>query len=161
MAETAHSVTIVRPRREVWAALADFGAISRWAPNVDHSCLTTSQREGVGTQRRVQVGRNALLERVLEWAPEHRLAYELEGLPPALRSVVNSWELAESDSSTTATLTSRIDGGSRPPQKLIAHVLGRVLGKASREMLDGLKSHVEQDPDGAFKSPIAEPARES
>ncbi|MFW2333546.1 SRPBCC family protein, partial [Ilumatobacter sp.] len=33
---------------EVWAVLSDFGAISSWASNVDHSCLLTDQPDGVG-----------------------------------------------------------------------------------------------------------------
>lgn len=143
MAEIAHSVSIDRPCDAVWAVLADFGGISRWAPNVDHSCLTTEQREGPGTQRRVQAGRNALLERVVDWVPDQRLAYAIEGLPPAVRSVTNAWELQPSGGSTTATLTSRIDAGPRPPHKLVARAVGRLLGKASQEMLAGLKSHAE------------------
>ena len=129
---------------EVWAALADFGAIARWAPNVDHSCATTEPGEGVGAERRIQVGRNALLERVVAWEPGHRLAYEIEGLPPVIRSVANTWELDGSDGSTTVTLTSRIDTGPRPPRQLIARVVGRTLGTASREMLAGLKAHLEE-----------------
>ena len=42
MADVVESIEIARPRDAVWAALADFGAISTWAPNVDHSCLTTA-----------------------------------------------------------------------------------------------------------------------
>lgn len=144
MAEIAETVSIARPPEDVWAALADFGGISRWAPGVDHSCLTAEQREGVGAQRRVQVGRNAFLERVVEWEPGHRLAYLIEGLPPVVRSVTNSWELEGSGHSTTVTLSSRIDTGPRPPQQLVARVVGRALGKASREMLTGLKAHVEE-----------------
>jgi len=144
MAEIVERITIVRPSEEVWAALADFGGISGWAPGVDHSCLTTEGGEGVGTQRRVQVGRNAFLERVVEWEPGRRLAYLIEGLPPVVRSVTNSWELDGSGGSTTVTLASRIDTGPRPPQQAIARVVGRVLGKASREMLAGLKTHVEE-----------------
>ena len=144
MAEIVERVSIARPSEEVWDALADFGGISRWAPGVDHSCLTTEQRDGVGTQRRVQVGRNAFLERVVEWEPGHRLAYLIEGLPPVVRSVTNSWELQGSGGSTTVTLASRIDTGPRLPQQVIARVVGRAMAKASREMLTGLKSRIEE-----------------
>lgn len=146
MAVVVEELRIERSPDDVWVALADFGGISRWAPNVDHSCLTTEERAGVGTVRRVQVGRNALLERVVEWEPGQTLAYAIEGLPPVVRSVTNTWRLDGSGGSTTVTLTSRIDAGPRPPQKVAARVFGRVLAKASREMLTGLKAHLEEAP---------------
>ena len=135
---------LARPPDEVWAVLADFGGISRWAPNVDHSCLTTERDEGEGTVRRIQVGRNAFLERVVAWEPGTRLAYRIEGLPQVVKSVTNTWELVGAGTTTTVTLTSRIDTGPRPPQQLIARVLGRVLAKTSRQMLAGLTTHLEE-----------------
>ncbi len=143
MTEVSESVEIARPRDEVWAVLADFGAIVEWAPNVDHSCLTTTVRDGVGAVRRVQVGRNALLERIVEWSPGDALAYELDGLPPIVRSATNRWSLASDGSTTSVTLATSIDTGSRPPQKAVGRVVGRTLAKASRQMLDGLKARVE------------------
>ncbi|NIR40417.1 MAG: SRPBCC family protein [Actinobacteria bacterium] len=143
MAEIAEKTSIARSPEQVWAALADFGGISRWAPNVDHSCLTTGQHEGVGSVRRVQVGRNALLERVVEWEPGLHLGYRIEGLPPVVRSAVNTWRITGSGEATTVTLTSRIDAGPRPPQQVVARVFGRVLARSSRQMLAGLKAHVE------------------
>ena len=146
MADVVAELQIECPTDAVWAALADFGGISSWAPTVDHSCLTTDRGEGVGAVRRVQVGRNALLERVVEWEPGRTLAYSIEGLPPIVRSVVNSWELDGSGRSTKVTLTSRIDAGPRPPRKAAARVFGRVLAKASQRMLEGLKSNLEEAP---------------
>ncbi len=144
MADVEETMRIVGSPDQVWAALGDFGSIVRWAPNVDHSCLTTSQGEGVGTERRVQVGRNALLERVVEWESGQRLAYRIDGLPPVVRSVVTTWVLAGDDRSTSVSVTSRIDAGPRPPQQVAARVFAKVLAKTSREMLGGLKQYVEQ-----------------
>lgn len=145
MAEIAETTSIARSADHVWAALADFGGIGRWAPNVDHSCLTTEGSEGVGTTRRVQVGRIALLERVVEWEPGERLAYSIEGLPPVVRSVTTTWRVEGAGSATAVTVTSAVDTGPRPPQQLIARVVGRGLAKASRQMLAGLKTHLEED----------------
>lgn len=135
-------LTVDKPVAVVWDVLADFDMISRWAPNVDHSCLTTESADGVGATRRVQLGRNTLLETVTEWTPEHVLAYSIAGLPPVVRSVTNSWHLGDRGASTDVTLTSTIDTGPRPPQKVVGKVIGRALAKASRQMLDGLDSHV-------------------
>lgn len=143
MAEVVETTSIARSTEDVWAALANFGRICQWAPNVDHSCLATERSDGVGMTRRLQVGRNALLERVIEWEPGERLAYQIEGLPPIVRSVTNTWRLDGAGSSTTVMLTSAIDAGPRPPQQLIARSVGRGLAKASRQMLSGLKADLE------------------
>ena len=86
----------------------------------------------------------AFLECVVEWEPGERLAYKIEGLPPVVRSVTNTWRLAGAGSATTVTLTSDVDTGPRPPQQAIARVVGKGLAKASRQMLDGLKAHLEE-----------------
>lgn len=144
MVEIAERTKIACPPVDVWAALADFDAIAQWAPNVDHSCLTTDIRTGVGSERRVQVGRNSLLERVTEWEPGVRLSYAITGLPPVVRSAVNTWSLDGDDSATTVTLLNRVDTGPRPPQQLVARVFGRVMAKASVQMLGGLKTYLEE-----------------
>lgn len=145
MAEVAVKSIVARAPDEVWATLAQYDAISRWASNVDHSCLTTEQGEGIGAVRRVQVGRNVLLERVVEWEAGERLSYAIEGFPSVVRSVTNTWQLDATDGATAVTLTTRVDAGPRPPQQLIARALGRVMARTSREMLAGLKNHLEED----------------
>lgn len=143
MAVISEHVRIERPAAVIWAALADFGSISRWAAPVEHSCLVTDQQEGIGTERRVQIGRNALIERVIEWESDQRLGYAIEGLP-VVQSAMNSWTLDDSAGATTVTLTSTAEVGPRPPQQLVARVVGRILARASRELLAGLKAHLEQ-----------------
>ena len=84
MVEIVERRTIARQRDDVWAALAAFDDISTWAPNVDHSCLTTEQADDIGATRRVQVGRNAMLEEIVDWQPGRELAYSITGLPPVV-----------------------------------------------------------------------------
>ena len=64
MSSVERSTTIDASPDDVWAILADFGEIGLWAPNFDHSCLLSEQTSGVGTVRRVQVGRTTLVETV-------------------------------------------------------------------------------------------------
>lgn len=139
--------SIPAPPEVVWNVLADFGAIVVWAPNVDHSCLLTEQQSGLGAARRIQTGRTTLVETVTEWAPPTDdepgvLSYRLDGLPKVVRSVTNSWRLTPGDDGTAVTLTSTVDAGPRPPQKLIARIVGRKLAAASDEMIAGLAAHV-------------------
>ena len=139
MAECIRTRRIDSSPGEVWATLADLGAISSWAPNCEHSSLLTEGNgTGVGAVRRVQAGRTTLLERVVEWEPEGVLAYQLEGLPSVIRSAVMEWRLRLEADATIVTLTSRVDAGPRPPQRLIANIAARRLAKASDQMLDGL-----------------------
>ena len=128
---------------EVWKVLADFAAISAWAPNVLHSSLTTEGEVGIGTTRRVQAGRTTLLETIAIWEPEQALAYDIDGLPKVIRSVRNRWDLAPRRDATEVTLTSSIDTGPRPPQQLVAKLVGKRLAKESDSMLGGIAAHLE------------------
>lgn len=126
----------------VWRVLADFGTLARWAPSVDHSCLLAEQDEGVGTVRRVQVGRSTRVECVVAWTPGETLSYEIAGLPSMLGQVTNTWALEPQNRGTKVTLTTEIDTGSRPLKRVAARVVGHKFAGASEEMLVGLADHI-------------------
>ncbi|OBI85202.1 SRPBCC family protein [Mycobacterium sp. 1245805.9] len=146
MAAVRRSHTIAARPQQIWDVLADFGAISSWAGNVDHSCILFSGADGaaVGTARRVQVKRDALVERITEFDPPRALAYDGEGLPRRVHRMTNRWTLdpASSDS-TVVTLTSTVEIGTRPVQKLAEGVLCRFLTRQSDVMLAGLANRLE------------------
>jgi uncharacterized protein YndB with AHSA1/START domain len=134
---------IAAKKTKVWAALADFPAIVTWAPNVDHSTATTEAANGIGAVRRVQSGRITLLETIVDWQPEDRLGYTLDGLPPIAGSVVTTWDLAEAAEGTRVTITSVIHSRPNPLSRIVGRALGRQLAKAANQMLAGLAAHVE------------------
>lgn len=142
MAETTRSLEIAAPTGAVWAVLADFGSISAWAPNVDHSSLMSDQQAGVGAIRRIQAGRMTVVERVVEWDDGAALGYRIEGLPPAIKQVTNTWRLDATATGTAASLTTVVDVGPRPPQQLAARGIAKRLGGVSDQMLGGLRDHV-------------------
>lgn len=114
MADIKRSRTVAAGLVDVWSVLADFGSISAWAGSVDHSCLLTRAAGGelVGTTRRVQVGRNAFVERITQYDPPHVLGYDIEGLPVRLRRVANRWTLCPvHQCDTLVTLTSTVEIG--------------------------------------------------
>jgi hypothetical protein len=127
----------------IWAVLADFASISGWAPNVDHSCLMSDRADGVDAVRRIQAGRNTVIERVVGWDEARSLAYTIEGLPPIIRSVLNRWDLRVTPAGTAVSLTTQVDAGPRPPQKAIAKVVAKGLARESDKLLDGLTRHLE------------------
>ena len=139
MADIARSRTIAAEPAEVWDVLADFGAVSSWADNIDHSCILNHATVSVGTTRRVQIGRNALVERITEFDPTWALAYDVEGLPKRLRRFSNRWTLrAAQGGNTVVTLTSTVEIGSLPIHRLAERMVCRVQVRQSDVMLAGL-----------------------
>jgi uncharacterized protein YndB with AHSA1/START domain len=134
---------IAAPIDRVWDVLAGFDDIAVWAPSlVDHSSAMGGPERGVGAARRIQVGRNTIIETVETWDPPRVLMYRLDGLPKQLRRVTNEWRLEADDGWTDAMLVTTVEVGPRPPQQLIERVALRRLEKASDGLLDGLSDHV-------------------
>jgi Polyketide cyclase / dehydrase and lipid transport len=149
VADIHRTRTIAARVGDIWETLADFGSISSWAPNVDHSCILFSGPDvgPVGTTRRVQVRRDALVERITEFDPPRALGYDIEGLPRGLRRVSNRWTLEPAAgtlaSTTLVTLTSTVEIGPHATQKLAERVLCRFLARESEAMLAGLANRLE------------------
>jgi uncharacterized protein YndB with AHSA1/START domain len=145
VAQISRSRTVAAPPPEVWAVLADFGALSSWAGNVDHSCLLEHGPDGpaVGTSRRVQVGRNTLVERITECRAPAALAYDIEGLPRRVRRVANRWTLTPEGNSTAVTLTTTVELGANPLARVAERAMCRFMAKQSDTMLDGLAARLE------------------
>ena len=137
MISETRSADLDAPPSRVWAVLSDFGAISAWAPNVDHSCLMSDQTEGLGTVRRVQAGRVTVTERVTCWETPSELSYAIEGLP-LVKSASNTWTVEPRGAGTLVSLTTRVDAGPRPPQRLFARVFARGMARSSKVMIAGL-----------------------
>lgn len=134
--------TITATPQVIWGVLADFGSLSLWADNVDHSCVLNRGPDGapLGTTRRVQVGRNTLVERITEFDPPTALAYQIEGLPRRLPTVTNRWTLSPAGAATLVTLTSTVETRfTRPAVWLVL----RFLAHQSDVLLAGLAHRLE------------------
>ena len=132
----------------VWDVLADFGSISSWADNIDHSCILNQGREPIGTTRRVQIGRNALVETITEFDTTRALAYDVEGLPKHVRRFNNRWSLRPvAYGGTLVTLTSTVEIGSGPMHKLAERAVCRAQVRQSDIMLAGLADRLENSRD--------------
>jgi carbon monoxide dehydrogenase subunit G len=146
MADSKRTRVVDGPPAAVWEVLADFGAIARWAPNLDHSCLLGPETEGppvVGTRRRVQAGRMTLVEEIVESEEETTLAYDISGLPRIVRSVRNRWTLAPAaEGQTRVALTTSVECGPLPPQRVLAHLVARRVASDSSKLLEGLDRQI-------------------
>ena len=127
---------------QVWEVVGDYASISAWAPNVDHSCLLGALAGGEGAVRRIQAGPVTLVETVVAWDPPTTLSYDLAGLPRVVESASNTWHVVALGERTRVSLTSVVDAGPRPPQKLVARAVSRVMARASEEMLTGLRNRL-------------------
>lgn len=144
MAQIDRTRTIAAAPQEIWEVLADFGALSTWVDRADHSSILTHGADGpIGTARRVQMGRQTLVERIIEFEPPHALAYDIEGLPKRLRRVDNRWTLRPSGDSTVVTLTSTVEIGSGRMQQLAERVMCRLMTRELTGMLAGLAKRLE------------------
>lgn len=145
MATVSRARTVAAPVQAVWDVLADFGSIGGWAGNVDHSCILGRGPEGLaGTSRRVQVGRNALVERITEAAAPGLLAYDIEGLPHRLRRVANRWTLtADPRGGTSVRITSTVEIGANPLARIAERAMCRMMARQADTMLTGLAKTVE------------------
>jgi carbon monoxide dehydrogenase subunit G len=145
VADIHRSRSVAAAPNAVWDVLADFGSISSWADNIDHSCILNHGSEPIGTTRRVQIGRNTLVEQITRFDTTRTLAYDVDGLPKRVRRFNNRWSLRPADDGTTVvTLTSTVDIGSGPMQKLAERVVCRAQVRQSDVMLDGLANRLEK-----------------
>jgi hypothetical protein len=138
VSHASRSLVIPAKAQAIWDVLADFGTISAWADGIDHSCVLNARPDVIGTTRRIQVGRNTVVERITEFDPPRALAYAIEGLPPRLGAVSNRWTLEPQGDRTRVTITSSVHTGSGPLARLTETVAARVLARQSDGMLAGL-----------------------
>lgn len=144
MATVNRSRTITAGRGAIWDVLADFGALSTWADGVDHSCLLHDGNTPVGTARRVQAGRNTLVETIVAFDPPRELAYDIAGVPRWL-SVSNRWNLrSDTGGRTTVTLTSTVRMRPHPLRPVAEPMFARLMARRSDDLLNSLAKHTER-----------------
>ncbi len=143
MTTTSQSRRIGASPASVWEVLSAFDRICEWAPSVDHSSFLSSTTEGVGARRRVQVGRMTLVETVLVWDVESTLSYRIDGLPPVLDLVENTWDLTRDGDATMVSLTANVIPARSSPARLAAKAIVRRLATANSEMLGALSDVAE------------------
>lgn len=146
MGEIRRVRTLAADPQRIWDVLADFGSVSSWAEFVDHSCLLEHGEDNgaIGASRRIQLGRNTLVERITDFEPPTTLGYDVEGLPRRVRRLRSRWTLRPiAPGFTEVTLASTVDIGSNPAQRLAERIFGRVTVKQLDLLLAGLAKRVE------------------
>jgi len=138
-------VKISAPHDSVWAALADFGGVSDWAPYMSRSRLVGSQQTGVGTRRIMHHAWGFNFEEaVTEWTDGQGYSFDVYRAPYPMKDVHENWSTKHVNG--VSTVTTQVNYCMR------LGLLGRLLDQGlvqfivRREMragLHGLKQHVE------------------
>ncbi|MGE0215242.1 SRPBCC family protein [Mycolicibacterium sp.] len=146
--EVSRTRTLAADPAAVWATLADFGALAAWADDVDHCCLINgdTHADRVGLARRVQIGRDTVVETIVDFAAPRTLAYRITGVPAGF-SVSNRWTVQpRTDGTTAVTLTSTIRMSAALLRPLGERAFARLMARRVESLLDSLTTATEGKP---------------
>jgi len=147
MSTFTERTTIDAPREDVWAALANIGTIAAWNPGLIGS-RRTNDIDGLGGARHCDLSaKHSLTEHVVEFEPGTAITFRVTDstLPFKTADIAFTLtdELQQARTEVTVSPTYTLKYGS----------LGRILNTVAvrrnyragmRELLEGLKRHVEQ-----------------
>ncbi len=155
MSTVTRQLEINAPVDEVWEAIADFGGVYKWAPNVTSSYSTTEANEGVGAGRHCEVlGFGGIDEEIVDWKEGHSYKYQVENIGP-IGKLVNEWSVTpDGDNSLVTTNVSyhmRFGIMGALMDKLIVR---RSIRKAMAQGQAGLKGYVETREPVAMPTPV-------
>ena len=81
--QLAGETTVNAPATAVWEVLADFSAVSTWAPSVVASYALDNRERGTGAARHCDIkGFGSIDEVVTDWDEGHGFTYEVTPLGP-------------------------------------------------------------------------------
>ena len=146
MPEFTRRVRIDAPSEKVWAVLADFGGVSKWAPTITESRKLTEANGGVGARRTcTHVKMGEIEEEIVEWEDGRRYSYDFyRGLPMPMKSLNNDWSVESDGDGAVVTLRQNFTTKFGPLGSLMESlVLRRMMDKEITVTLAGLKYHTE------------------
>lgn len=142
MSKTNFKTTINAPKEKVWAILADFGGVHKWAPAVTHSATLNNTNRGVGCERTCQISEvGSIKERIIEWNEGKGYKYEVSAIPHTpVKSAISTWTITPEGSKTIVELSTEfsLDGSESEKQEFLKQ--SQILFSSS---LEGLKQFVE------------------
>lgn len=145
MTQISKQIRIDAPKDKVWDILADYGAVSNWAPTISESQSTTEATRGVGAERGCEHEKMGHIEeRIVAWDEGSSLSYDvIKGLPFPMKSLNNVWSVSDARDGAVVTLTMTFRMGFGPLGALPALMARPLMRKEMGITLAGLKHHVE------------------
>ena len=139
------TILIDRPPAAVWNALADIGNIAEWNPGVEKS-YTTTEMDGVGASRHCDLGgKNYLDEKVVAWQPNEAITFRITDTNMPFETCDIRFKLYPTGNGKTTVEVSPIYTLKMGVLGTIldAVFVGRIYKNGMRDLLKGLKQHVE------------------
>jgi uncharacterized protein YndB with AHSA1/START domain len=147
MSAFTERTTINVPRQDVWAALADIGTIATWNPGLIGS-HRTNDIDGVGGARHCDISsKHSLTEHVVEFEPATAITFRITDSTLPFKTADISFTLIDSrvGTGTEVTVSPTYTLRYGPIGRLLDTVAVRRSYRAGmRELLEGLKRHLEQ-----------------
>ena len=146
MSSLTRGVVIDAAKDKVWEVLADFGAVSKWAPTITDSAIVGDANEGVGAARTCEHEKMGTLEEtIVSWTEGEALSYDVTaGLPFPMKALNNHWSIRERGASTEVTLHQEFSTKLGPLGSLMESMMvKRMMRKEMGLALAGLKHHIE------------------
>jgi uncharacterized protein YndB with AHSA1/START domain len=139
--------TIDAPRDAVWAVLADIGTIATWHPGLAGS-HRTNDIDGLGGTRHCDIStRHSLTEQVVTFDPPSAITFRITDstLPFKTADIAFTLDDGQQSARTEVTVTPTYTLGYGPIGALLdVLAVRRNYRVGMRELLDGLRRHVEQ-----------------
>ncbi len=155
MTTVSRQIEINAPADEVWGAIADFGGVYKWAPNVTSSYSTTEANGGVGAGRHCEVpGFGGIDEEIVAWKEGHSYKYQVENIGP-IGKLVNEWSVtSDGDRSLVTTSVSYNMRFGLLGALMDRLMVRRSIRKAMVQSQGGLKVYVESREREAMPTPV-------
>ena len=155
MTTVSRHIEINASADEVWEAIADFGGVYKWAPNVSSSYSTTEANEGVGAARHCEVaGFVGIDEEIVDWEEGQGYKYQVENIGP-IGKLVNEWSVTSDgeNSVVTTNVSYRMKFGIMGAL-MDRLMVRRSIRKAMAQSQAGLKGYVETREPMAMPTPV-------
>ena len=145
MTKIVRQVVVNASIEKVWEVLADFGAVSSWAPTILESRSTTEANGGVGAERTCEHEKmGTLVERIVAWEDGRSLSYDVtSGLPFPMKSLNNTWSVTATADKVIVSVAMEYRMRMGPLGALPALMARLPMRKEMQISLAGLKQYVE------------------
>lgn len=139
------SIVIEAPREQVWATLADIGSIHEWNDGVAASHQTSTGECTLGATRHCDLtNKMTLEEEVVEFEPGERITLRIVGGRMPFATAVIRFDLRDASGGTRVDVSPSYRMKYGPLGAIMDRLGGRrMYRKGMRDLLAGLKAHVE------------------
>ena len=144
MASVAKGIQVYAPTGQVWAVLANIGAVQDYSPGVVKSYYTSEIREGVDASRHCDLPPTGTVEeRIVDWRDGEQFSIEIYEGTEVPYFGVSHFTLERNVTGTIVTQVMDYKPTDDLPNTLVGRSMEGLVGKIVGGNLVGLKHYVE------------------